>query len=144
LGVLIVKKFSVKEVYVGLLPAGGDFLEELEKFAEKNDIQAAEVQLIGFADGAVFGYYDSETEKYIEMKLEGKLEVISAIGNISIKDGKHFAHIHIVLGDNEKKLFGGHLLPGTKIIVSETRITVLEGNQLVRKHNPETGLYLWQ
>lgn len=138
------KKFNLKEVYVGLLPAGGDFLDELEKFAAEKDIEAAEVQLIGFADGAVFGYYDSEKEVYIEMKLDGKLEVISAIGNISMKDGKHFAHIHIVLGDEKKKLYGGHLLPGTKIIVAETRIAVLEGDSLVRQHNPETGLYLWK
>lgn len=138
------KKFSVKEVYVGLLPAGGDFLEELEKFAAEKEIEAAEVQLIGFADGAVFGYYDSDNERYIEMKLDGKLEVISAIGNISMKDGKHFAHLHIVLGDEKKQLFGGHLLPGTKIIVAETRIAVLEGDQLVREYNPETGLYLWK
>ena len=53
------KKFTVKEVHAGLLPRG-DFLDELEKFAREKDIQAAEVQLIGFADGAVFGYYDSE------------------------------------------------------------------------------------
>lgn len=138
------KKFSVKEVYVGLLPTGGDFLEELEKFAAEKEIEAAEVQLIGFADGAVFGYYDSDNERYIEMKLDGKLEVISAIGNISMKDGKHFAHLHIVLGDEKKQLFGGHLLPGTKIIVAETRIAVLEGDQLVREYNPETGLYLWK
>lgn len=138
------KKFSVKEVYVGLLPAGGDFLAELEKFAVEHDIRAAEVQIIGFADGAVFGYYDSETGEYIEKQMDGKLEVISAIGNISIKDGKHFAHIHIVVGDEKKQLYGGHLLPGTKIIVAETRIAVLEGNELIRQFDPETGLFLWK
>jgi predicted DNA-binding protein with PD1-like motif len=140
----LLKKFTVKEVYVGLLPRGGDFLDELEKFAREKDIQAAEVQLIGFADGAVFGYYDSENERYIEMRLGGKLEVISAIGNISMKDGKPFAHIHIVLGDEKKQLYGGHLLPGTKIIVAETRIAVLTGDELVREHEPETGLFLWK
>jgi len=138
------KKFNVKEVYIGLLPSGGDFLEELEKFARENKIEAAEVQIIGFADGARFGYYDSDNEVYLEKVLEGKLEVISAIGNLSMKDGKHFAHIHIVLGDEKKQLYGGHLLAGTKIIVAETRIAVLEGNQLVRQLDPDTGLFLWK
>lgn len=138
------KKFTIKEVYVGLLPSGGDFLEELERIAEEKDIRAAEVQLIGYADGAVFGYYDSENEKYIEKRMEGKLEVISAIGNISMKDGKYFAHIHIVLGDEKKQLYGGHLLPGTRIIVAETRIAVLVGAELVRQYHPETGLFLWK
>lgn len=138
------KQFTIKEVYVGLLPSGGDFLDELEKFAREKDIRAAEVQLIGFADGAVFGYYDSENQNYIEKRMEGKLEVISAIGNISMKDGKHFAHIHIVLGDEKKQLYGGHLLQGTKIIVAETRIAVLTGAELIRQHHPDTGLFLWK
>lgn len=137
------KGFKIKDVYMGLLPSGGDFLAELEKFAADKQIEAAEVQIIGFADGAVFGYYDSENGKYIEKTMTGKLEVISAVGNISMKDGKHFAHLHIVLGDEKKQLHGGHLLPGTKIIVAETRITVLDG-QLVRRFDPETGLYLWK
>lgn len=138
------KKFNIREVFVGLLPAGGDVLAELEKFAAANNIEAAEVQIIGFADGAAFGYYVSDTQEYIEKTMEGNLEIVTAVGNISIKDGKHFAHIHIVLGDDKGNLKGGHLLPGTKILVAETRITVLEGNELIRKHDPETGLFLWQ
>ena len=138
------KKFNLKGIYVGLLPRGGDFLEELEKFAAQEDIQAAEVQLIGFADGAVIGYYDSDKQEYLTKKITGKLEVISAIGNISMKDGKHFAHIHMVVGDENKQMYGGHLLPGTKIIVAETRITAFEGNELVREIEPETGLSLWR
>ena len=138
------KKFNIKEVFVGLLPAGGDLLDTLEKFAVENNIEAGEVQLIGFADGAKFGFYESGTRDYIEKSIEGELEIVNAVGTISMKDGKHFAHIHIVIGDETGNLRGGHLLPGTKILVAETRITVLEGNDLIRKHDPETGLFLWQ
>jgi predicted DNA-binding protein with PD1-like motif len=138
------RKFSVREVFVGLLPSGGDLLDELEKFAVTNDIEAADIQIIGFADGAIFGYYDSQTREYVQKTMEGELEIVTAVGTISMKDGKHFAHIHIVIGDEKGNLKGGHLLPGTKILVAETRITVLEGNQLIRKHDPETGLFLWQ
>lgn len=137
-------KFQVKHVFVGLLPTGGDLLTELERFAAKEAITAADVQIIGFADGATFGYYDDQKHEYIQKRMEGKLEIISAVGNISIKEGKHFAHLHIVLGDEKGVLRGGHLLSETKILVAETRITVLEGDELVRQYDPQTGLWLWR
>ncbi|MTI95053.1 MAG: DUF296 domain-containing protein [Firmicutes bacterium] len=136
--------FNIERVLVGLLPAGGDLLSELESLAVRENIEAADVQLIGFADGATFGYYDSKSQEYIEKKLAGELEIISAVGNISIKDGKPFAHLHIVLGDEKGELRGGHVLPGTKILVAETRITVLAGGSLVRQHDRDTGLWLWR
>jgi predicted DNA-binding protein with PD1-like motif len=136
--------FQVKNVFVGLLPAGGDLLTELERFAAKEGISAADVQIIGFADGATFGYYDDQKHEYIQKRMEGKLEIISAVGNVSIKEGKHFAHLHIVLGDEKGELRGGHLLAETKILVAETRITVLEGDELVRQYDPQTGLWLWR
>lgn len=39
--------------------------------------------------------------------------------------------------------FGGHLAPGTLVFACECVIQVLEGPQLVRRWDEQTGLPLW-
>jgi len=77
------------------------------------------------------------------VELNRKLEIASCTGNISIKDGETFVHLHIVLAGRDGKAFGGHLMPGTRVFAAEYFIMDLAGKKLHRVKDPYTGLPLW-
>ena len=68
---------------------------------------------------------------------------VTCTGNISLMDGKPFVHAHIVLGDPEGRLVGGHLFSETVIYAGEISLQELAGKPLERAHDQTTGLSLW-
>ena len=129
---------------MGQLPFGTDLLEGLTSIVQKENIRLGRIHAIGATTHAVVAYYDQNTKKYNPMEFSGGMEILNLTGNISIRDGKPFVHVHIVLSDREGKSFGGHVLPGTKLFALEVFIEELEGDELVRAHEEKTGLYLWK
>jgi hypothetical protein len=71
------------------------------------------------------------------------MEILNLHGNVSVREGKPFVHAHIVLSDARGRVFGGHVLPGTKLFACEIFIDEFEGEELVRVHDQRTGSYLW-
>jgi predicted DNA-binding protein with PD1-like motif len=72
------------------------------------------------------------------------MEIVSLYGNISLKDGKPFAHVHVVLSDAKGNGRGGHLLPGrTPVFACELIIEEFDGEPPVRLNDENTGLALW-
>ena len=71
------------------------------------------------------------------------MEIISCFGNATLRDGKPFVHVHVVLSDCEGKTFSGHLLPGTTLFACEVFIDEFEGEALDRSYDELTGLHLW-
>ncbi|MEM4570530.1 MAG: DUF296 domain-containing protein, partial [Desulfurococcaceae archaeon] len=63
-------------------------------------------------------------------------------GNISIKEGEPFVHVHAVVGKRDGSTYSGHLVEA-KVFVAEVLIMELAGGaELVRqKHG---GLWLWR
>lgn len=139
------KAIVVKEkaVYMGRLPYEGDLLEELTKFVVDKGIRGGQIQVIGAVKKTVVGFYDQEKRQYFTIKIDKPMEILSLIGNISIKDGSPFIHAHITLADENGKSWGGHLMAGTVVFAGEFIIRELEGDDLVRAYDEETGLTLW-
>ncbi len=129
---------------MGQLPFGTDLLEGLTSIVQKENIRLGRIHAIGATTHAVVAYYDQNTKQYNPMEFSDGMEILNLTGNISIRDGKPFVHVHIVLSDREGKAFGGHVLPGTKLFALEVFIDELEGEELVRSHEEKTGLYLWK
>jgi predicted DNA-binding protein with PD1-like motif len=48
-----------------------------------------------------------------------------------------------VLAGKSGRIYAGHLLPGSRIFVTELTIHDFEGTPQERKLDPKTGLYLW-
>jgi predicted DNA-binding protein with PD1-like motif len=92
---------------------------------------------------AKVGFYDQKKHEYSETLLLTPQEIASCIGNVSIKDGKAFVHAHAVLADQNDNVKAGHLLEG-KVFAAEIHLTELVGEKLERKHDPVTGLSLWE
>jgi predicted DNA-binding protein with PD1-like motif len=129
---------------IGRLAKGDDLLATLEKLAEKYGISLGEVSAIGAVSQARIGYYNQAERQYYYLDLARPLEILSLIGNISLKDGKLMVHAHITLGDQDGQAFGGHLAPGTLVFACEFTIQEYRSTKaLVRQMDDPTGLFLW-
>lgn len=137
------KNIMVERRFMGRFPYGGDLLEEINKVIINENVRSGEIRIIGAVSKATFGYYDAESKKYLYIIKNEHLEILSATGNISLKDGKPFPHVHITLADKHGKAFGGHLMEGTKIFAAEFVIADYGDNKLERVYDEFTGLQLW-
>ena len=136
--------YQTRKTHIGQLPLGADLYEGLMEIVKREDIRLGRIQAIGATTHAIVAYYDQNLRKYLPLEFSGGMEILSCNGNVSIRDGKPFLHAHILLGDREGNVFGGHLLPGTKVFACEAIIEEFEGDELVRERDDQTGLYLWQ
>jgi predicted DNA-binding protein with PD1-like motif len=157
---MLSKQYEIEKVIMGRLSYNADLLEEITDFCNTNNIKAGWITLIGAVKNVKLGFYDQKKHQYVYLdqddsyknvsetknleKMESKpFEISSCTGNISIKDGKSFLHMHIVVSDREGRCFGGHLMPGTKVFAGEFMIHVLKGEELTRGVDTETNLPLW-
>ncbi|ASJ12762.1 PPC domain-containing DNA-binding protein [Thermococcus thioreducens] len=134
-------RFSRGRNFLFRIPEGEEFLEFINRFAKKNNILIGTVSAIGTLRNPKIGYFDEEAGEYKIIALRGTYELVSLLGNISVKDGEPFAHIHVALGDSDGMLYGGHLIEG-EVFVAEVFIQELLGELLERKPQ-ENGLALW-
>ncbi|MBO8179917.1 MAG: DNA-binding protein [Archaeoglobus sp.] len=123
------------------LDYGKDLVRQLEEFLTDREIHAAKVSAIGAVRNAVIGYYDQEKREYVKRELNEPMEIISLLGNVSLKDGKPFCHIHVLLGKNGE-VYGGHLF-SAEVFACEVFIQSLKGEAPERTFDEQTGLMLW-
>lgn len=88
------------------------------------------------------GYFDQRKGAYVQKTFLGDLEILSCSGNISLKEGRPFPHLHAVMGDKRLRAFGGHLF-ASKVFAAEVFLREVGGPPLARLPDPETGLALW-
>jgi len=119
-----------------------DLLESITQTAVKGRIKAGFFILIGTLKKAKMGFYYEGQYKQIEM--DEPLEVVSCMGNISVKENKPFAHAHIAVSNRKGEVFGGHVLPGC-IIAATGELVLVEAVdvELQRELDEKTQLYLW-
>lgn len=130
-----------------VMEKGERIKENLEKLILKENI--LDTGIILSSTGMVknvelgYGYYDGKDVTYEKEVLEGPFELLSMNG-LLIKNEKYPFHIHINLGDKDKRSLGGHLFDGEihtfiemVIITSNYKITreLKEGLNLINfKH----------
>jgi predicted DNA-binding protein with PD1-like motif len=121
-----------------------DLLDGLTRVAGELAIQAGSVQVIGAVKKLVLGYYDQDEREYRMLEPGGHFEIASGLGNISLKDGAPFVHLHVVASDESGAALGGHVMPGNVVFAAEAWISVLSADTLPERHPEERrGLALW-
>jgi hypothetical protein len=88
-------------------------------------------------------YYDQGEHLYRDFVLDEPLEVVAAVGNLSLLDGVPFVHLHAALAAADGRGYGGHVHRGTVAFALEATIVELDGVPPVRVPDAETGLTLW-
>ena len=119
-----------------------ELVQFITELAEKKGITAAAFTAIGALKRAKLGFYDQEKREYQEITVESPREMASCIGNISIKNGKPFVHVHAVLADKDGNTKAGHLFEGV-VFAAEVHLRELKGAKLERKYDGTTTLSLW-
>lgn len=119
-----------------------DLLEAIASASKQAKISAGFFTLIGTLKRAKIGFY--RDGNYEPIEIAGPLEIVSCIGNISLKEKKPIVHAHLVVSDEKGQTFGGHTLLGCLISVTgELMLVEASGMRLEKKFDEKTRLNLW-
>lgn len=138
-----IKKQKINKLIWLEIKHGDDLHGVLTDYCFKNNIKAGMIFAIGALKKVKLGFYDQANKKYLAKKVNKPLEILSCLGNISLKDGQPFIHAHLTVSDKAGRVYGGHLEPGSIIFACECAIMEASGELLNRKFNKLTGLNLW-
>lgn len=125
-------------VFVRLFP-GEDFYPVLEAACRRHSVTSGVfLSGIGQLRDFTLGYFKAKGD-YLPKEYPGVYELLSLHGNI-VSEGDGFAfHIHVVVGDEQKNAFGGHLI-SAKVSVTNEIVILKTGVEVSRALNEETGL----
>jgi len=125
------------------LDSGEEIVSSLVTTCKKNKIQCALVSGLGACRKAEIAHYDPGAKKYHNKKFEGKMEIVSLLGNITMSEGgkEPIAHLHIALGLEDFSVVGGHLVSAEINPTCEITITPLNA-KIERKFDERSGLKL--
>ena len=135
--------FRIDNSQVLMTLAKGDYINRtFESFAEIKGVGCAWLNGLGALADPEIGYYSIEEKTYHRKKFKGEFELTSLIGNITMKEGKPFAHTHITFSDKNYKVFGGHLFDA-RITAAGEFLMQIGNDKITREINHEIGLPLW-
>ena len=134
-------KAKIGRTVLARLMENEDLLDSITSVAVEAKVSAGFFFLIGTLKTAKLGFFHEGKYNAIEMKQP--LEIVSCLGNISIKDGKVFAHAHAAVSDGEGRVLGGHVMSGCIIGVTGELVLVEAANiSLTREFDRKTKLSL--
>jgi len=121
------------------LKPGTGLTEGLLAMAKREKIRTAKVEAIGGVKQLRLAYYNSRAKKYEEHEYDEFFEVTGLIGNVTLKDGEPFLHLHGTFGRRDMSVIGGHVISGTVFPLLEVVFTTTK-NKAQRKFDEDTGL----
>ncbi len=129
--------------YIIKIEPGERVVETITEFCKEHEIQNASFTGIGAVKELTCGYYELSEKKYYFTDYDTMVEVLSLTGNVILKDGEPFVHVHGVFSGTDNKAFGGHI---QKMTVGVTLEMVLRAyaTDLERELDEEIGLFLIQ
>lgn len=124
-----------------VLETGDEVIDTLTRFAASHDVVAARFTAIGAMSTATLGFFDLARQDYERIPVTEQVEVLTMVGDVTLKDGKPMVHAHIVLGRRDGSTCGGHLLSGRVRPTLEVML-VESAVHLARRYDERFGLAL--
>jgi predicted DNA-binding protein with PD1-like motif len=131
----------IEDKIVFRLEMGEKLMDSVQKIAASENVKLASISGIGACSKIEMGYIDLSIKDYVFKIFEGNMEILQATGNITLKDGEPFPHIHISVANEECKAFGGHLNEATISATFEGVMTIMD-HEINREFNEDLGLAL--
>ena len=119
------KKFG--NTYAVRLDVGEEIMDSLKKFVVKEKITFAQINGLGGAASFTIGVRNPETKVYDPTDYEGRFEITSIHGNVTMLGDEPFLHIHMGAGNEKGEYRGGHLLKCIIGATAEIFVTVYDG-----------------
>lgn len=123
------------------LARGEDLLEGLDAAVAELGIEAGTLQVIGGLEEAAVGYFDKEAAEYVTTRT-GHVEM-SGLGNVSLREGRPFIHLHLTVSGRDGNALGGHAMAGCRAYVVEAYVRTLGGPPPVRQDMEGIHLKVW-
>jgi predicted DNA-binding protein with PD1-like motif len=120
----------------------GETLDDLKTALTNENIRSGVVVGIGACQWAELGFYDLKSKNYQWQKFDKPMEVLGITGNVSLKNGEVFLHLHGSFSDKDFKTVGGHV---KNLEVAGTLEIFLHdwfADPISRKIDQDTGLNL--
>ncbi len=134
--------FEEKRGLLVRFETGEKIVESITKLAAEREVRGAALAGVGALSHVELGYYVLPEKRYERTLLEADHELISLLGNVTLKDGRPFVHVHATLGARDYKVYGGHLFEG--VVGASVELRVEKWNiGPVREADAPTGLALW-
>jgi predicted DNA-binding protein with PD1-like motif len=127
------------QTFVLVFDTGDEVVGEIKRFAQAEDVRAARLTGIGGFSQAELGYYRREILSYESIPITEQVELLSLIGNITVKDSEPLLHAHAVVGHRGGGTSGGHLIAATVWPTLELFVEVYS-TELVKRQRPELGI----
>ncbi len=101
-----------------------EILSGLTELAEQHHITSAYISGLGGLSTGLLGWGDPANGAFRKIPVDKKAELVSAVGNISMRDGKPYVHIHAVVAFSDGSTKGGHMIEANVAPIAE--ITVVD------------------
>lgn len=131
----------VQQTIVLVFDKEDEFVSQLQQFADENHLKGSSFTGIGAFREATLGFFERESLNYKEITIGEQVEVLSLVGNIALDEDGPKIHAHVVVGDQNGRAMGGHVLQAT--VWPTLELVITESSQsMQRRTDSETGLAL--
>ena len=120
-----------------------EILAQLKAMALRENIRLASVRALGAVGDFTVGVFKTSEKKYYANRFTGDFEIVSLTGTISTMNGEYYAHLHMAAGDEQGRVFGGHLNEAIVSATCEMVVEVIDG-QVDRAFDEDVGLNLFK
>ncbi len=130
---------------VGRICRGESLQEALRALVHEHELRTAWVSAIGAFEWVELTEYNQVTRRYEEAHRFERCELLALQGNLSLRDGEPFWHLHATVSlreDGRDVTYGGHVGDGL-VFAMEFRIECFDELGLRRADDEATGLQLW-
>ena len=125
-----------------VLQHGDDVHASLLQVAVEAEVRSGALAGLGAADDIQIAYYDLARRAYDRLDLDGDHEVCGMTGNLTLVDGRPFAHVHAVLGGRDFAARAGHLMRARCGATLEIFVHDFGPEAIHRSPDPAIGLNL--
>lgn len=133
---------NTKDIHFVYVEKGEEIMETIINYCIKHGIENASITGIGAVNKTVIGAFDPDSKSYVKVEYPEVLELVSFVGNITMKDGSPFVHAHAVLGNHGMQIIGGHVFEMQVAVVGEF-VLQKSDTGISRKLDPAIGLATW-
>ena len=125
------------------IESGEELNATLKAFLVSHEITFAQMAGLGAVRSATVSYWNSTSQLYETHERNEQMEVISLIGNVSMREGEPFAHIHLGLGRHDLSMIGGHFNAAVAHPMLEIWLTPVDAT-VIRTLDESCGLFLME
>jgi predicted DNA-binding protein with PD1-like motif len=104
---------------------GDEIVSGLTDLAIKNHITSGYITGLGGLSGALLAFGDPKINAFKKVPITDKCELVSLVGDIQLRDGKPYVHLHAVVAFADGSTKAGHVMeahvaPVAEIVVVAT------------------------